>query len=416
MVRLNEKEPFPKRAFTTTRDARTAWLESIVSSLVDGVICYNEDGEIVDINPAAAALFGYKAEKDYQYISLEQRAQRLHTSDEYGQPFPRERLPVMRVLNGEILTGSTAQNVRLHTLDGRDLLINMTGGPLYNEHGKQLGVIAICRDITEQRRSDQQLQELHSAHERVKALLNLASHELRTPLTIILFSAELALLHIQDTLEKQELPIETILLLRQLLQQPLQQIVQQTDILSQMVTDLLDLSYLQSHQVKMQLALHSVTELVQTIVENQRTIYPYRTISLCLSEAQNISLYVDKDRITQVILHYLHNALSYSDGPIAVAFHHEDTQVRFSVRDEGPGLTKEEQENIWEYFYRTPTAQQRSRGLGLGLHLCRIIIKAHNGEVGVESRPGNGAIFWFTLPTPAAIPHLYIEHAPHAGA
>ena len=75
--------------------------------------------------------------------------------------------------------------------------------------------------------------------------------------------------------------------------------------------------------------------------------------------------------------------------------------VRILVRDEGPGLTPSEQEQIWERFYQVEGIKRRrgsSVGLGLGLHICRAIIEEHRGEVGVESKKGEGSTFWFTLP------------------
>src|SRR5262249_28825815 len=112
---------------------------------------------------------------------------------------------------------------------------------------------------------------------------------------------------------------------------------------------------------------------------------------------------VDADRIGQVIANYLTNAIKYAptDRPIRVTLQLEGDHVRVSVRDEGPGLTLSEQERVWERFYRVPGIEVRSGsyvGLGLGLHICRTLIEQHNGQVGVQSRPGHGSIFWFSLP------------------
>ena len=75
--------------------------------------------------------------------------------------------------------------------------------------------------------------------------------------------------------------------------------------------------------------------------------------------------------------------------------------ARVSVRDEGPGLSAEEQQSIWERFYQVERIKVQSvsaGGLGLGLHICRTIIEQHQGQVGVQSAPGEGSAFWFTLP------------------
>ena len=111
----------------------------------------------------------------------------------------------------------------------------------------------------------------------------------------------------------------------------------------------------------------------------------------------------DEARIRQVISNYLTNAHQYSpiESPISVQLTIDGQQARIAVRDEGPGLTLEEQGRIWERFYRVEWIESQhsnGAGLGLGLYICQIIIEQHKGQVGVESTPGGGSTFWFTLP------------------
>ncbi len=100
---------------------------------------------------------------------------------------------------------------------------------------------------------------------------------------------------------------------------------------------------------------------------------------------------------------YLSNALKYSeaDKEVLVSVEQINTQVRVSVRDEGPGLTPAQQQRIWERFYRAPGIEVKSGsgvGLGLGLHISQMIIERLGGQVGIQSEPGKGSTFWFTLP------------------
>jgi K+-sensing histidine kinase KdpD len=100
---------------------------------------------------------------------------------------------------------------------------------------------------------------------------------------------------------------------------------------------------------------------------------------------------------------YLTNALKYSpaDRPVAVGITVSDREARVWVRDEGSGLPAEEQTQIWERFHRAREIVVQSGsgiGLGLGLYICRTIIERHQGRVGVESAPGRGSTFWFTVP------------------
>jgi signal transduction histidine kinase len=111
----------------------------------------------------------------------------------------------------------------------------------------------------------------------------------------------------------------------------------------------------------------------------------------------------DTQRIGQAVTNYLTNALKYSpaDRPVTVGLQVDDQQAQLWVRDQGPGLAPEEQEQIWERYYRVQGIEVQSGSgveLGLGLHVCRTIIELHQGQVGVQSTPGQGSTFWFRLP------------------
>ena len=142
-------------------------------------------------------------------------------------------------------------------------------------------------------------------------------------------------------------------------------------------------------------------------MEEQRRIAPARVIRL-QAPAQPIPwVLADADRIRQVVTNYLTNALKYSPAtrPVIVGLHVCIREVCVWVHDEGPGLPSEEQERIWERFQRAPGIEVKSGngvGLGLGLHVSRTIIELHHGQVGIQSTPGQGSTFWFSLPLATA--------------
>jgi signal transduction histidine kinase len=130
---------------------------------------------------------------------------------------------------------------------------------------------------------------------------------------------------------------------------------------------------------------------------------PDRSIQIEIAQSNAVMIMADPDRVSQVVSNYLSNALKYSDAdkPIEVSLQVRDEVVRTAVRDYGPGLSKEQQQRIWERFYRVPDVHVRSGsgvGLGLGLHISRTIIERQGGTVGVESEQGKGSTFWFTFP------------------
>jgi signal transduction histidine kinase len=144
-------------------------------------------------------------------------------------------------------------------------------------------------------------------------------------------------------------------------------------------------------------------DIVRESVEGQRAAWPDRSLSITLPRRTRLPLVADADRIGQVVTNYVTNALKYSepDRTVTVRVSAAKGQARVEVRDEGPGLTPEQQTRLFERFYRVPGIEQRSGsgvGLGLGLHICKTIIERHDGHVGVESAPGKGSVFWFTLP------------------
>jgi signal transduction histidine kinase len=148
----------------------------------------------------------------------------------------------------------------------------------------------------------------------------------------------------------------------------------------------------------------NLVEIVSEAVEDQRSANPDYNIVLEIDTAEKTQVIADADRIGQVIHNYLSNALKYSprDLPIVVRVEQEGEALRVSVQDKGPGLPIEEQEHVWERFYRAKGVKAQNgsgtMGLGLGLHICRTIIDYHHGTVGLQSSPGKGSTFLFTLP------------------
>jgi signal transduction histidine kinase len=111
-----------------------------------------------------------------------------------------------------------------------------------------------------------------------------------------------------------------------------------------------------------------------------------------------VRVLADHERIGHVFSNLIGNALRHTakDGAVGLSAQVSDHRVRFSVSDTGQGIPREYQERIFEKFFRVPDA--RPRGTGLGLYIAKEIILGHNGEIGVESEPGHGSTFWFTLP------------------
>ncbi len=227
----------------------------------------------------------------------------------------------------------------------------------------------------------------------------MVSHELRTPLTAIQGFLELALLCIERLSEASSIGTGDLL---SKLEAMLQQAQRQAEIETRLVAELLDVSRMEMQKFEMSLQQCNLTTIVQQVVANQQQVAPTRRIELALPPQALVPVEADADRIEQVLTNYLTNAFRHSlaDQVVRVQLSVEGVMARVSVRDKGCGLTLEQQQRVWDRFYQAETARHQGSdgGLGLGLYIVRTIIAQHQGQVGVESRPGQGATFWFMLP------------------
>src|SRR5262249_46119659 len=155
---------------------------------------------------------------------------------------------------------------------------------------------------------------------------------------------------------------------------------------------LLDVSRIEAQRFAFDLCLCDLTLLLRTWVQNYHSATPKRTITLDLPEGQAgvVGVQANADRLEQVVTNYIGNALKYSpdEEPIAVSLCVEGDEAIVRVRDGGAGLHAQEQEHVWERFYRAAGVMAKndpSAGLGLGLYISRTIVEQHHGRVGVES-------------------------------
>jgi signal transduction histidine kinase len=266
----------------------------------------------------------------------------------------------------------------------------------------RLMALVLEREHLLQERAESHANELAllEANRRTDEFLSIASHELRTPLTTINGNIQLAKRRIRTLTrdDPQEEFDDRLALVMELLGRAERQVRVQ----NRLVSDLLDVSRIQSNRLELRSDVCNLASIVFECVEDQRASHPTRVLALTLP-AHEIPILADPDRISQVVTNYLTNALKYSSAamPVEVSLSEVDGFARVAVRDQGPGLLPEEHQQVWQRFYRVPGISVRSGsgvGLGLGLYICRTIVERHHGQVGVQSTQGQGSVFWFTLP------------------
>jgi signal transduction histidine kinase len=234
-------------------------------------------------------------------------------------------------------------------------------------------------------------QELSQANRFKDLFVSITSHELKTPITTIRGQAQLALRrlkkHVTSSPELDGL------------REAFEKVDEQTHRLTNLLNDLLDLSSLRSGKRVMVKKMCNLNEICSNVVDEQRQLSE-RVIELHLPR-EPILLYADAMRLGQVLTNLVSNALKYSPSESVVKVQVRSTEkwVCFYVQDTGEGIPPEQQENIFQPFYRTTQARTSTvEGTGLGLAICRDIIEHHEGRIWCESIPGVGSTFYVDLP------------------
>jgi len=220
------------------------------------------------------------------------------------------------------------------------------------------------------------------------ALLDSVTHELRTPLTSIKASI-------------------TSLLTQQALDAPARKdllavIDEESDRLNRLIEQAVEMSQLDANKVQLELKPQSIAGLIYVAVEQCRSDHPSRDFRVSLSSFLP-NVLADKSWIEKVLANLLGNAAKYSppDQPIFVAADPQKNMLAISAADRGAGIDPMEQGLIFDKFYRGQGQRSRVSGTGMGLAICRAIIAAHGGTIGVTSQLGRGSVFYFTLPVEA---------------
>ncbi len=347
------------------------------------------DGRLLLVNQSFCDIVGYSREE-----LLHMRFHDFAHPDYLEACFARRR----RLLAGDAHT--YAMEKRYIRKDGSVIWVRVTVSLIRTPSNEPKHFIAVVEDIHERKQHELTLCE---AKRRMDEFLGIASHELKTPLTAIKTSIQLAERYLKKITPSK---VEDVVINRLGdTQELLRRTERQVEVINRLVSDLVDISRIDAD--KLALRLHpepcDLATVVREVLEVQRRVISSRAIHLRISTGKAVPVIADVDRVAQVLTNYLSNAHKYSppERPIEVSLYVKEGIVRVSVRDEGPGLPPNEQERVWERFYRAEGIENQGSsgiGLGLGLYISRMIIEQHHGQVGVESAPDKGSAFWFTLP------------------
>ncbi|GCE07492.1 HAMP domain-containing sensor histidine kinase [Dictyobacter aurantiacus] len=191
----------------------------------------------------------------------------------------------------------------------------------------------------------------------------------------------------------------------------LQVMEEQTTRMIKLVNDLLDLTRIEAGQLEIHPVAFNLSELVRQVVARMEPEWAKKQVivEILTEEAYDIYAMADRDRIDQVLVNLIHNALQFSPPACSVAVClRKEAQAMIAVQDEGPGIKPEDRERIWERFYKVDQARTKQTGTGIGLSIVKHLLDLHHSPISVASEVGKGSTFTFTLPL-APNPSLLLE-------
>jgi signal transduction histidine kinase/DNA-binding response OmpR family regulator len=282
--------------------------------------------------------------------------------------------------NSEALDGLGSQEYQEVTLSKpRHFVIKTRTSPVIDSNGTYIGMVLTLHDITAEREIAQMKNEFVST----------VSHELRTPLTSIKGYVDLIL--DGDAGEVDEIQREFLGIVKE-----------NADRLVALINDMLDISRIESGRVHLKLEPNPIGDVIAGTVDSFRAVLEQTGRTVKARVPANLPrVKADRDRVGQVLMNFVSNALKYSPsgGDVVISARHVGNYVNVSVQDHGMGITREDQKQLFTKFYRIDNALTREiGGTGLGLSICKSIIELHGGKVWVRSKLGEGSTFTFSLP------------------
>ncbi len=338
-------------------------LESLIQSIVEGVVTFDTAGFITFFSEGAEHIMGYSQK------------------DVLGQPLNS----VFRLADDEdgkfmdhIPPRGGKTRIDIKTREDRPALLAVTGARLAPPGSDAVQVALVFRDVTE----DEAAQRMRSYF-----LANI-THEFRTPLAALSASVELLLERI-DLSNQPDLEELVDSLRLSLLN------------LKTLINNLLESSSIETGRFSIYRRPIILNHIVAEAISVMQPLLTGRQQLLSLVEPTYIpSIDGDPARLLQVLVNLLSNASKYAPvgEPIDVSIECLENDLRIAIADRGPGIPIEERQNLFRRFIRLDTPGEVQYGIGLGLSVSKAIVEGHGGQIGVDGRPGGGSIFWFTIP------------------
>ena len=326
----------------------------VLDDLGEGILVTNKDGEFVYNNEQSLVILDIKSLKEKNINNLE--------------------IPAINYLFNRVTNKKRADiefEIELEDKSTRWVLGSMNQSKTTGEY------ILVVHDIT-------QLRQLNSMR---RDFISNLSHELRTPVSVIMANSETLLDGALDNKKDAKVFAKAIL--------------HNSERLSSMVSDLIDLSRIEYGDLKLNIKDLNFNEFMDSFLVSMKSVAKKRSIELNFNPNHRGLMYADSQALERVMNNLCDNAYKYSEAGSSVEISTRDQgkMIKVMVSDSGEGVPSEDKEYIFDRFFRTASARASdNKGSGLGLAIVKNLINSLNGEVGITSNKPKGSIFWFTIP------------------
>ncbi len=403
MLVINVKDFTERKAAERESQLQQRLLKSIIDSTVDGIYFKDLEGRYLGCNQPYA---------DMAETSIE--AIKGRTVD--ALPFRPEAIERIKERDKRVLQTlkpDTAEYWAEHFADGRRRLYESVVSPMWDEHGRPMGVLSIGRDITDRKQAEEDLraakETAEAATQAKSEFLANMSHEIRTPMNAIIGLSHLALK--TELTPKQRDYIEKV-------QGAGQHLLR-------VINDILDFSKVEAGKLELETAQFDLNHMLESTCSLVSTAAEAKGLELVLEVDPKVprQLIGDSLRLGQILLNLTNNAVKFTErGEVGIcvkAVEEGDGRVvlELGVRDTGVGLSREQIDRLFQSFSQADmSTTRRFGGTGLGLVICKKLVELMGGEVGLDSEVGRGSNFWFRVPLgiglqagrdPALLPDLH---------